>query len=446
MIRVMGLTDHRPVSHPPIRALTLLELLIVLTILAVLTTMATRSVISVSEQSQFNANESLCKQFRLALLGPAGALQSDGTASVAGFIADLGRPPRAQLETSTTTGEYQSLSLGGAGIPQAYTARELMEIVTAPAFKSYATDSNTVTATATNFSTFTLNLYDSTNHISVGWRGPYLNGATDAIIKDGWNKPVAAYITPANRTLVDFWVTSYDGVSSPVPVTAMNPFSVSPPGYHSMNADSTTNTGQFPLDLIGIVIRPGSSAASAYGSSDLDSYTNLLSYGIVFTNEYTAQLTCWLNFNQSAMTDPVFTSGTNNSKYYWTAGVIMYGANPFYGSTIYGSAAASANPIAVSFQAFGPSINNTGPSYFTNFTSQPMTFANNPMVFNPALSSTYSGAVYPLIQGPRVLMPFLIAIRTNGISIPTTPSAIWYGPAKTVVLVPGNNTVQLTVP
>ncbi len=445
MIRDVGLVYHRPACDPPVRALTLLELLIVLTVLAVVTTMATRGIISVSEQSQFSANESLCKKFRLALLGPSRALQSDGTPSVAGFIADLGRPPRAQLET-LSVGE--NVALGVSGLGTAYTARELMGIVNAPAFKSYIADSTTVTSATKSFSTFTLNLYDLTNRISVGWRGPYLTGGTDSIIDDGWNKPVAAYVTPANRNLVDFWVTSYDGVSSPVPVAAMNPFSVSTPGYHSMNADGTVTTGRFPLDLTGIILRPGAAAASGYGSSDLDTYTNVLSYGIVLTNEYTAQLACVLNYNQSAMVDPVFSGGTYNSSYWWVAGVIMYGANPFYGSTLYVSAGAITKPVAVSFQATGPTLTSAGPSTSTYPTAQTMTFTNSPMEFNPALSGTYSAAVYPLIQGPRVLKPFLIALRkSSGYNAAATViSTNWFGATRTFVVSPGNNSVQLTVP
>ena len=159
------------------RALTLLELLIVVAILAILTTLASRSLYQAGEQAQFDANQDLAKNFRLTLLGPSGAVQSDGTPSVSGFIADMGRPPRAQLETYST-GENVAAGTSGAGA--AYTVRELMENTYGLSFKSYATDSTAVTSTTKLFSTFTHNLYDSTNRLTFGWRGPYLTGGSDS--------------------------------------------------------------------------------------------------------------------------------------------------------------------------------------------------------------------------------------------------------------------------
>ncbi len=431
------------------QALTLLELLIVVAILAILTTVATRSLLQVGEQVQFDANQDLAKNFRLALLGPPGAIQSDGTPSVSGFIADLARPPRAQLETYSTG---ENVSLGGAGVGTAYSVRELMENTYALPFKSYPTDSTTVTSTTKLFSTFTHNLYDLTNRLTFGWRGPYLTGGSDSVVDDGWNKPLAAYAAPANRNLIDFWVTTYDGNASPAPV--MNPFTFSVAGYHSMDAPFN---GRFWYDVVGIVVRPGpASVNNVYTSTALDNYTNSLSAGVAFDNEYTAQLGCVLNYNQNAMTDPSFINGTYNSSYWFVAGVIMYSPNPYYyggatplnGPAQFSSSAALTKSVAVSLQATGASISSTGPSSSTYPTAQILTITNNIIEFNPSSGAPTSASSYPLIQGPKVVKPFLVALRkSSGFNVNAViVSTNWYGTARSIILRPGYNTVQLTVP
>src|SRR5262245_35506296 len=120
------------------RALTLLELLIVISILAILTTVATRSLVSVGEQTQFETNDAIGRDFRRALIGVPNAVQSDNSPAITGFIGDLGRPPRAELE-SYVVGESEA---DPSHTGQAYTLREVVSQRNAPQFKVYKTDSS----------------------------------------------------------------------------------------------------------------------------------------------------------------------------------------------------------------------------------------------------------------------------------------------------------------
>ena len=420
-------SDGRRAVH----ALTLLELLIVVAILAILTTVASRSLFQVGEQVQFDANQDLAKNFRLALLGPSGALQSDGTPSVSGFIADLGRPPRAQLEMPYPTGETVS-----GGSSNAYTIRELVANSSSPPFNSYGTDSTNVTALTKAYylATQTITLYDATNRLTFGWRGPYMTGGSDSVLVDGWNKPLAANTATIYRSLIDFWVTYYD---STVPASLINnPFTFSMSGYQSMDVLLPTPNGKFWYDVVGIAIRPGPAAVNnVYTSTALANYTTSYSAGVVFDNEYTAQLGCILNYNSSAL---VGTSFATTANYWWTAGVIIYSPNPHYGSPQFTSSSALTKPVAVSCQATTNLISVTGPSSSTYPTAQTLTITKNIIDGAPN-----AAASYPLIQGPKVVKPFLVAVLKTGSNGSGTN---WYGTARNIVLRPGYNTVQLTVP
>lgn len=73
--------------------MTLLELLIVVAILAVLTSVAVTSTDVLLGQGRCDATRRNLTSVEEAVLGPADARQADGTLSVTGFVADVGRLP-----------------------------------------------------------------------------------------------------------------------------------------------------------------------------------------------------------------------------------------------------------------------------------------------------------------------------------------------------------------
>jgi len=418
----------------------LLELLVVISILAILATVATRSLLSVGEQAQLDANDALVRDIRRALVGNPNSFQSDNTALVSGLIADLGRPPRAELETFAVGENEASTSPTG----KAYTLRELVSQRTSPAFNLYKTEIGLVTSTFFNPGVTNIALYDGTNSIATGWRGPYLQGGNDDIIDDGWGKPVAAYSAPASRRLVNLWITSYQNSAAAPPT--MSPFSgVSINGYH----DVGSGFGDFPFEVVGVLIRPGPSATAVVGNSmSLASYSNALSAGIAWTNDYVAQLLCNISFNTNAMTDQYFINPAFIPNYYYLAGVIMYGPNPFYNSAsaAISSSYANSRPVGVAYLATGNVITGDGVGSgasvnYPNPTS--ITFMDYPLKF------TTGGPVpnynYPLVLGPRVVKPFLVAKRKNTVAT-GTDVVLFTGTARSIILRPGYNSVQLCLP
>ena len=421
------------------RGLTLLELLIVIVILAILTTVATRSLVSVGEQAQFDANDGLGRDFRRALIGTPNAVQTDGTPSISGLISDLGRPPRAELE-NFIVGENEATTPASG---QAYTLRELVSQRTAPPFKVYKPDSTLVTATVWNPGVTNINLYDTTNSVPTGWRGPYIYAGNDDIIDDSWGKPVAAYSAAASRSLVNMWITSYLNTSVSPPSSSLSPFTgLSMNGYHDLG--TTFSGANFPVEVIGIVVRPGAASTAAMGSSlSLAAYSNSFSAGIVWTNDYVAQLQCNLTIYTNRMTDTSFTTLTTYGNYWYLAGVIMYGPNPLYNSSL-AATVVTASPIGVAYMATATTITATAVSggtsvNFPNPTS--VTFTNYPVAY----STGSPGYNYPLVLGAKVLKPFLVAKRKTGIAT-GTDVALWTGTAINVILRPGVNSVQLSVP
>ena len=79
-----------------------LTLVVVIAILAVLSTVALRSLTGVVSQARFEATQRTLDQIYEAIVGAANDRQPDGTLVISGFIADMGRPPRAQLATNAS--------------------------------------------------------------------------------------------------------------------------------------------------------------------------------------------------------------------------------------------------------------------------------------------------------------------------------------------------------
>ncbi|HTR40050.1 MAG TPA: prepilin-type N-terminal cleavage/methylation domain-containing protein [Pseudomonadales bacterium] len=147
-------------------AMTLLELVVVIAILAVLTTVAMRSLTGVAGQSRFEVTQQTLDGIREAILGAANDHQPDGSLVINGFIADIGRPPVAELVTNFDG--TQSLTLD--------------ELLVQP---PGALPFDVRPATATNMTDSSQ--ADSEVLVPCGWRGPYLRLSAGANqIMDGW--------------------------------------------------------------------------------------------------------------------------------------------------------------------------------------------------------------------------------------------------------------------
>lgn len=160
----------KPRSHSP--AFTLLELVVVLAILATLTALAVRSLDGVGDQRRFEAAQRGLEELEFAVLGSPDDRAADGTRTVGGFVADMGRLPR-------TSGTAE------------LTLRELWENPGTPFDVRPAVVAQGVVASDE----------DAQVLVPGGWRGPYLRlpiGTTTLL--DGWGNPVSSPPTasPAN--------------------------------------------------------------------------------------------------------------------------------------------------------------------------------------------------------------------------------------------------------
>jgi prepilin-type N-terminal cleavage/methylation domain-containing protein len=140
------------------RALTLVELLVVLTILAIMASVAVTSTQVVLDQGRFEATQRTMQGIEDAVLGQDYLRQPGGTATITGFVADLGRPPRVVGSDATfqlaelwnnDKDDNGSVDLPAFGFAQAPSDPEIL--------------------------------------VPRGWKGPYLRlPAGTGILKDGW--------------------------------------------------------------------------------------------------------------------------------------------------------------------------------------------------------------------------------------------------------------------
>ena len=150
--------------------LTLLELLAVLVILAIATTVAVTATDGLIEQSRYEATQETLRSVHAAVVGDAHVRQPDGSLMITGFVADLGRLPRAVLE-----------DLDGDGVAEL----ALSELWRRPAgVEAFGVKQ------ATDVYVEPPTLADPAVYVACGWRGPYVRlpiGATD--LRDGWGEP-----------------------------------------------------------------------------------------------------------------------------------------------------------------------------------------------------------------------------------------------------------------
>lgn len=145
------------------RGFTLLELVVVLAILAVVTTLALRSLDHVEDQKRGEANRRGLEELRDAVLGSPDERNADGSRLISGFVADMGRLPRAvELDGNLTLAELW------------------MTNGTAFAVRPATPDQGVPTSLA-----------DPQVLVCGGWRGPYLRlpmGTPEWL--DGWGNPM----------------------------------------------------------------------------------------------------------------------------------------------------------------------------------------------------------------------------------------------------------------
>lgn len=157
-------------------AFTLLELLVVLAILAIVTALAVRSLDGVQDQHRYEANRTGFDQLKAAIVGSDDDRGSDGTRTVSGFVADLGRLPR----TVTQSIDDEPM----------LTLAELLERGPIPEFAIRRATGIEIADSADE---------DPQVLVATGWRGPYLRLPLGAkTLLDGWGNP---YVSPVSETV-----------------------------------------------------------------------------------------------------------------------------------------------------------------------------------------------------------------------------------------------------
>jgi len=145
--------------------LTLLELLVVLTILATLSTIAITSTSGFSSQARYEATQRTLANVRDAILGPENLRDTDGTLIFTGFVADIGRLPKAKED--------------GAN-PGVLTLDELLHSNDLETYQVKQAVGGNVEASSSDYA-------DADVWLGTGWRGPYLQlSPGETVIRDGW--------------------------------------------------------------------------------------------------------------------------------------------------------------------------------------------------------------------------------------------------------------------
>ena len=162
---------------------TLFELVVVLAILAVVTTLAIRSLDGLEDQSRYEKNVRGFEELSAAVLGTPDDRAADGTRTVSGFVADMGRLPKAVADGNG------NLTLAELWLSPGTTPEEKEN------FKF-----NVRQAIANNCTPDIL--ADSEVVVPGGWRGPYLRlSLGPANWLDGWGNPMSLEINAVQEIL-----------------------------------------------------------------------------------------------------------------------------------------------------------------------------------------------------------------------------------------------------
>jgi len=148
---------------------SLLELLVVLVILAIVATLAVNSLQPRVESARFEQTRNLLENIRQATIGQQGSRQTDGTPLVSGFLADIGRLPRANTD-NPVSGPQDGM--------------ELSEL--------WSTNGNLAKQFPFRFRSGPKTPVDySQIQLPCGWRGPYLQLPMGTkTLTDAWGRPL----------------------------------------------------------------------------------------------------------------------------------------------------------------------------------------------------------------------------------------------------------------
>lgn len=157
-------------------AFTLLELVVVLAILAVVTALALRAVDRVQDQKRYEAAQNGLQEIATSILGAPDDRAADGTRTVSGFVADMGRLPRAVVRNVDGTSCYTLAELWESGLTVPFDIRRA-SLVNLQAGNPADVDEQVL--------------------VPGGWRGPYLQlpVGTPGLL-DGWGNPVVSPVDP----------------------------------------------------------------------------------------------------------------------------------------------------------------------------------------------------------------------------------------------------------
>jgi len=163
-----------PLHRPPQQrrasrsGLTLLELLAVLMILAITATVAVTATDGLLQQSRYESTRQGLDSLTDAVLGTPNQRQPDGTTIINGFVADIGRPPRAfGADVLSQLAELWSNDKDGDGTAD---------------LAPFALRSPTIPTV------------DPEVAVPCGWRGPYLRlPVGTGVLRDGWGNEIELY-------------------------------------------------------------------------------------------------------------------------------------------------------------------------------------------------------------------------------------------------------------
>lgn len=217
---------------------TLLELLVVLVILATVTTLAMRSVDGVVDQQKYEMSQRGLEQIEAAVLGSPDDRAADGTRTISGFVADMGRLPK-----TVEKGEEPTKVL---------TLAELWENPNPSVLFG-------VRRALTSVSDF----QDPDVYVPGGWRGPYIR------------LPLGA------MNMLDHWGNAYTSPASPPALGTSD--TTGYPRLRSADNDGLTAAGQD----IGMVRHLGADSTFNLGTSAYDREAEV----VFLNNEFQASLT-----------------------------------------------------------------------------------------------------------------------------------------------------------
>ncbi len=149
-------------------ALTLLELLVVLVILSIVATVAVNSLQPRVKAQRFEKTRSQLDNILASTVGGIRKQQSDGTPLISGFVADIGRLPKAGFSVLENRGN------------DGYELHELWDF-NSPIAQNYPFRFRSGPTQPVDYS-----------HIQIpcGWRGPYLHlPLGQSHLLDSWGKP-----------------------------------------------------------------------------------------------------------------------------------------------------------------------------------------------------------------------------------------------------------------